>query len=59
MGQQIIRALVELFSGGAADAVDYQMVMEVVGIHMGGDHNLEAGKFSLGQLQWIKSKIFP
>ena len=59
VGQQVIRTLVELLPVDTTDAVDYQMVVEVVGVHMGGDHDLEAGKFSLGQLQWIKSKIFP
>ena len=51
MGQQVIRTLVELLPVDTTDAVDYQMVVEVVGVHMGGDHDLEAGKFSLGQLQ--------
>lgn len=51
VSQQIIGALVELLSVYIADAVDHQMVVDVAGVHVGGDHNLEAWELPLGQLQ--------
>jgi hypothetical protein len=39
---------VELLAIHTADAVDHQMVVDVVGVHMGGDHHLEAGELPLG-----------
>ena len=51
VGQQIIGALVEFPPVHAADAVDHQVVVDVVGIHMGGDHHFEVWELPLGQLQ--------
>ena len=51
VGQQIVSTLVEFFPVYTADAVDHQMVVDVVGIYMSGDHHLEAGELPLGQLQ--------
>ena len=51
MCQQGITVLVELSSVLAADAVYHKVVVEVVGINVGGDHHLITGERSPGQFQ--------
>ena len=51
MRQQGFTVLVELSATLTADAVHHQMVVEVAGVHVGGDHHLIVGKRSLCQFQ--------
>ena len=49
--QQIIGTLVELVSVAKADAVDHEMVVQMVGVNVCGDHHLEVRELPLGKLQ--------
>ena len=48
---EVSGVLVELAACGAAHAVDDEVAVEMVGVHMGGDHHLEVREQPLGQLQ--------
>lgn len=49
--EQIIHTLVELPTSLTADAVHYQVVMEVVGVQVRCHHHLEVRELTLSQLQ--------
>ena len=49
--QQIVGTLVELVPIFAADAVDYEMVVQVTCVNVGGDHHFEIRELPLGKLQ--------
>ena len=51
VGLQVGGALVEFFSILKADTVHHQVVVQVVGVHMGCYQHLEVWKLPLGQLQ--------
>jgi hypothetical protein len=42
VGQEVIGTLMELLPIHTTDAVDHQVIVNVIGIHMGSDHHLEA-----------------
>lgn len=48
---EVSGVLVEFAACLAANTVDDQVVVEVVGVHMGGDYYLELREQLLGQLQ--------
>ena len=49
--QQIVIALVELVAVLVADTVHHHVVVQVAGVHVGGDHHLEVRELPLGKLQ--------
>ena len=51
VGLQVSSALVEFFPVLEADTVHHQVVVQVVGVHMGCYQHLEIGELPLGQLQ--------
>ena len=48
---QVRCVLVELLPVHTAHRIDHQVIVDVSGVYMGGDYNLEVWKFFLGQLQ--------
>ena len=46
---QVRRVLVELLAAHAAYRIDHQVIVDVSGVNMGGDYNLEVWKFFFSQ----------